>query len=447
MRRLAFQVRRFPDLDIRPLETQGLDARDAAFAHALEDVILRRWLTITAILDGACLRKPFIDLETKVRSALLVGAAQLLFFDKAPAYAAINESVDWVKAAVRPGAGGLVNASLRSLTELIAQDDSGVRITREQWTDKRDELPMEDGSAIVLTREALPQDPLERLEAATSHPRELLRAWTKSMSMREARRLALHGLARPPVILNTAHLQAPLEDDPDGAFRFTQHMAPGHHVFEGPHETLVKLLRTRRDVWVQDPASSLAVMAVADLSPPLILDICAGRGTKTRQLEHTFPNAQIVATDIDPPRHRTLEESFRGHERVRIIPFRDLDEWAGKADMVLIDAPCSNTGVLARRIEARYRVSEEKTRELVAMQRQIIADSVRLLHPGGAGRSRGTILYSTCSLDPRENQEQAEWASRWHGISVSRSETRPPGGGPGEPPERYSDGSFAALLS
>jgi 16S rRNA (cytosine967-C5)-methyltransferase len=77
-----------------------------------------------------------------------------------------------------------------------------------------------------------------------------------------------------------------------------------------------------------------------------------------------------------------------------------------------------------------------------AVQRQIIADSVRLLKPGGGGR----LLYSTCSLDPAENREQAAWACRWHGFRIGREHDRLPEGLPGDPAEKYSDGSYAVLL-
>jgi 16S rRNA (cytosine967-C5)-methyltransferase len=291
---------------------------------------------------------------------------------------------------------------------------------------------------MPLAGDALPEDSLQRLAVATGHPVELLRLWSKSMSLREVRALALHGIIRPPVILNTAHATgAPAADLAEA------HSAPGHHVFTGTRAQLVKLLEGRHDLWVQDPASSLAVESVTDLSPKLIVDACAGQGTKTRQLAETFPDAQIVATDIDHPRRAALEQAFASGphaERVTVIHHDRLDEWAGKADLVLLDVPCSNTGVLARRVEARYRATEAVVTELQSLQRQIVANAVKLLAPGGS------ILYSTCSLDPRENEDMVEWATRWHGFESTRMHRRMPSGGPGEADTTYSDGSFAALL-
>jgi len=454
-RRVAKQARRFPDrLLITPLGDENLSPRDASFAHALYDVAMRRWITLEFIVQQG-LKREFSSLDEHVRAALICGSAQMLLMNTIPPRAAINESVTWTKRVTRSDRpGGFVNAVLRRVAELIGEEpvekivESGLEPAErperrwpprlERYEHGRAELPLADGRAIPLAQEVLPEDPVQRLAIATGHPVELLRLWAKSMPLRDVRALALHGIVRPPVILNTAHATSELPKEVAKA-----HEAPGHHVFTGSRAELLSLLEKRPDVWVQDPASSLAVESVTDLSPMMIIDACAGQGTKTRQLAETFPDAKIVATDIDHKRRVALEQAFKDgphHERVTVIDHRKLDDWAGKADLVLLDVPCSNTGVLARRVEARYRASESNLAGLLGMQRQIVADAVRLLAPGGA------ILYSTCSLDPRENEEIVEWATRWHNFESSRAARRMPSGGPGEPAESYSDGSFAALL-
>ncbi len=372
---------------------------------------------------------------------------EMLLMNTIPPRAAINESVTWTKRVTRSDRpGGFVNAGLRRVSELIGQepreegDESAQRWPPrlEKYGGGQAELPLADGRAIPLDHGVLPEDSAQRMAVATGHPLELIRLWSKSMPLREVRTLALHGIIQPPIILNTAHASEPLP-----AEATQPHTAPGHHVFTGNHAGLLRLLESRDDVWVQDPASSLAVESVTDLSPKLIIDACAGQGTKTRQLAETFPDAQIVATDIDHPRRVTLAKSFEAGPhagRVKVIDHTRLGDWAGKADLVLLDVPCSNTGVLARRVEARYRASEASLTSLLSVQRQIVADAVKLLAQGGS------ILYSTCSLDPRENEEMVEWASRWHGFEATRANRRMPSGGPGVPQDRYSDGSFAALL-
>lgn len=447
-RRVARQAHRFPELDVRPFEPAGLPARDAAFAHAVHDAVIRRWLTLGHLIQ-ANLRQPFEDLEPRLRAALLAGAAQLLFMDSVPAHAAINHAVEWAKQRIRPGAGAMVNAVLRKTEALIQRDSEGRPAMREVYTGGRDELPLAGGGALALSAPALPEDEVERLAAAASVPIVLLRRWLERLPLREVRALALHALAHPPIILNTAHAAADLAGNP----LLVPHDAPGHHVFTGTREELVALLRGRADTWVQDPASSLAVSSVFDLRPSLVLDLCAGQGTKTRQLAAAFPEAEIVATDVSDARLATLRSVFASSERVRVVSPKQAREGnLARADLILLDVPCSNTGVLARRPEARYRFGPETLGSLIDTQRQIIADAIPLLAPGGA------ILYSTCSLEPEENQEQARWAAKWHSFAIRRENARPPhsavaamgGGGRGEEVDGaagYSDGSYAVLLA
>src|SRR5262249_2746188 len=139
------------------------------------------------------------------------------------------------------------------------------------------------------------------------------------------------------------------------------HDQHGSHLFTGSRAELVALLDSRCDLWVQDPASSRAIASVAHLRPSLVIDFCAGQGTKTRQLAATFPEVQIIATDTDAARYETLRTTFRHAARVRVVrPETLLSEFAGRADLILLDVPCSNTGVLARRVEARYRCGRDQ---------------------------------------------------------------------------------------
>jgi 16S rRNA (cytosine967-C5)-methyltransferase len=427
-RALSAQARRFPDLGIAGPETGALEPRDAALAHAMYDAVIRRWLTLAALLETR-LKGPLNGLEPKLQAVLLAGAAQLFFFDRLPDHAVIHESVAWAKRAIRPGAGAMVNAILRRMAELRSDQPR-----RAAWTAQRDEIPLSDGSALVLTGGVLPDDPLDRLAASTSHPRPLLERWGRVFGPDGARGIALHGLVSPPIIFNTRHARAALPDD------LAPHHADGHHIFTGGHAALLSLLGSRTDIWVQDAASSAAVHSVRDLRPRLVLDLCAGQGTKTRQLRAVFPEAEVVATDTDPARFAVLSAAFAAVPGVTVVPPGRLrPAWDARADLVLLDVPCSNTGVLARRVEARYRAADSLDR-LAATQRQIIADTIPLLARGA------TILYSTCSLEPEENEAQGAWARKWHRYRVRDPRTALPRGVPGDDPRTYADGSFSCIL-
>jgi 16S rRNA (cytosine967-C5)-methyltransferase len=212
-------------------------------------------------------------------------------------------------------------------------------------------------------------------------------------------------------------------------------------VASGARAWLTALLSARSDVWVQDPASSRALADIAGLSPGVILDLCAGQGTKTRQLSALFPNARIFASDPDGSRSQVLRQVFAGSARVKVVPPQEIRETQeGKADLILLDVPCSNTGVLARRTEAKYRAGPAQLSRLAAIQQRIVADAAPLLSP------RGMVLYSTCSLDEEENRTIASSGEKF-GLRIQRETLTLPAGRPGGEASDYHDGSYSALLS
>lgn len=424
MRAIVELVPHFPELPPTRPQTDHLDALDAAFAHAIHESVLRRWLTLRCVV-GSRLRQPFESLDPPVQAALLAGAAQMLLLDKVPVHAAVDTSVNWAKQNANPKAGALVNAVLRGVGRLMLE-----RVP--EWSNRQDEIPLSSGEALRLAEPILPFDPAERVAAATSHRTALVRRWAERFEPRKARLWAHHGLVAAPTLINARHakdLDEPL---------LIRHEDPFHRVFTGTRAQLSELLSRRQDLFVQDAAAARAVDSVMKLSPRLIVDACAGQGTKTRQLALTFPNARILATDVDEQRLITLRASVG--KNVQVVRPEALDGLcAGKADLVLLDVPCSNSGVMARRLEARYRFDRAQLERLTAIQRDILALGERWCAPDGR------ILYSTCSLEPEENTDQVATmcANGW------RIETEcfcAPTGQPGEPPTRYRDGAFSAVL-
>ncbi len=426
-------------------ETSGLSPRDAAFCHAIYDSVLRHWITIEFILDRF-LSTPLRDMEPAMQAVLLVGAAQIVAMDAVPPHAAVDESVNWAKASIREGAGGLANAVLRKVSDAAprATDEQArsIPLTRAAWTMGDDEFPLASGRSRVLRGVKLPADSTWRAAVATSHPRTLVEGWGTAHGPDAARAIALHNLAEAPTIINTTHAPAGVKPRLAANPALAPHTEPGHLVYTGHESALSEFLASTPGVWVQDPSSSQAVQSVADLACLRIVDLCAGRGTKTRQLRATFPQARIIATDTDDARRAVLEASFRGDDSVLVCTFAEAMERAkAAADLVLLDVPCSNTGVLARRLEAKYRASAEQSNRLIEIQREILIEAQSLLKPTGA------ILYATCSIEKGENQSQATWAAGQLGLRVSRERWAMPSGLPGESPSGYRDGSYSVLLS
>lgn len=419
--------RSMPPLSIDPA---GLDPRDRRLAVAIHRTTVQRWLTLEALLD-AHLKKPLAKLEPILQAVLLSGAAQIVFMDKLPAHAVVHEQVEIAKNRLRRGAASLANAVLRKMANVVVgRTDTG------GWTPAREAIPFGDG-AIQLAEPLLPSldDLPAHLSVATSHPIELVNAWLGRFGAETVRDLLLHDAVNPPTVV-----YAPSVDPAEITDHAEPHTSAGFFVWTGEHAAFESLLAGGADRWVQDPASAAPVNTAAeflsDRLPSLIVDACAGRGTKTRQLAHLFPAARVVATDIDEARLEVLRQTFAGHDRVQIVPPDQLVEYEGRADLLLLDVPCSNTGVLARRPEARYRYTENSLASLSAVQREIVEQNAPLL------AEKGVVLYATCSIEPAENDEHAAWIADRLGRTVhSRRTILPVGSG-----RTYHDGSYHAII-
>ena len=192
------------------------------------------------------------------------------------------------------------------------------------------------------------------------------------------------------------------------------------------------------ELYAQDPATALAPVMLAPHDRQRVLDLCAAPGGKTLMLSELTANGVVIACDRSPRRLAMLGENLRrlAVRNVRLAvadgvspPLRD-----GAADAVLLDVPCSNTGVARRRPDALWRFSEERLRELVALQGRILRAAATLLAPGGA------MVYSTCSLEPEENEKQVKRFLKAHPSFelVKAMELLPAEG---------HDGAYAALIT
>lgn len=458
MERLARQARIFPRHDAAELDLEGLDARDASLALAIEQAALRRWLTLQALIEPM-LARGWEETDAKVRAALLAGAAQLLLLDRLPDHAVINDAVEWTKHRAGAKGGGLVNAVLRKIAALretvIESGQVGQEIEKGpvlEWA--ADELPLGDGRIWKLREPAFDaSNPWRRLAEQTSHPLELIEHWMRQFGEETARRLAAHGLVTPPVVVHRAD-GGPIDDLLRQEPALTAHAAPGFAVVTGG--SVMELLARRPELVAQDATSSRAAIALkkaldarAAKRELLIVDACAGKGTKTRQLAALFPDpaVTIVASDADAARMRTLREAFAGDTRVHVVERgEEIMRYAGQADALLLDVPCSNLGVLARRVEAKHRFGRESMASVVDLQRQIVADNLALLRPPSGPDRGGLLAYATCSIDRSENQEQAAWIAKWHRMKATTEESTLPRGLPGESAETYADGGYIAVL-
>ena len=277
---------------------------------------------------------------------------------------------------------------------------------------------------VRLTRPLLPKPDnlLAHLSVAASLPLPLLQRWFALFGRERATALALQSLTSPPTYV-------------------VENEAPRR--WEGTHAELVAFLAEAPGRRVQDPASlaSVAAAVSAGLAPARVLDLCAGRGTKSRQLAAVFPHAEVHAWDPDPDRTIDLRAAAESLPNLHVLDERSrtrLPARDGNYDLVVLDVPCSNTGVLARRPGARYRATAKSRASLVGCSVKSSRRAWRKAAPGGH------VLYCTCSIDPEENQEQAQWAitQAGGGAALLSEDTLLPAAGPAG-----HDGSYHAVFN
>ena len=352
------------------------EGADRAFVQDLVYIVIRRLRPLRKVLGALVTKWPKGELE----ALLYVGAAQVLYMDEVPDFAAVNETVEAAKQCDNKSVAKVVNAVLRNLIR------------------RREEFEQMIAAA-----------PLEERE---SFPTALVRRWTARFGAENAAKLcAWHNEPAETFLARK-----------DGSFVALER---GKKVTEVPGFAEGGFI-------VQDPGTALAVELVDAKPGDEILDACAAPGGKTIQL--AWRGAKVTACEVNPKRRRKLEENLkRVGVEVEVADALDSCRLQSIAfGKVLVDAPCSNTGVLRRRPDARWNWSVEKLEALVKLQAEILDQVEPLVAPGG------TLVYSTCSNEPEENLEQVNAFLVRHPdfkLDVTRESV---------PFESGHDGAFAA---
>jgi 16S rRNA (cytosine967-C5)-methyltransferase len=365
---------------LRAKEVSALGAADRHLATALVLGVLRWQIWLDAQIRPL-LKRPNGKLDPEVRIALRLGAFQLHFLDRIPAHAAIDESVELTKQAGHRFAAGMVNAVLRGTAARGAT----------AWG-----RLLEEGSG--------------KLAAIQAHPAWLIERWSATYGVEAMQAICRHGQGQPRMTVrlqDTARLQdAAVEEELREA---GIELAPGEllsaaRVVVAGDVTATAAFREGR-ARVQDEGSQLigelAACATLVQSQKIILDACAAPGGKTLILAERMPLARIVACESSPQRLAELRKRLAAYtDRVecRLADAAELEEEAA-FDLALVDVPCSGTGTLGRNPEIRHRLQLEDLARFAERQRVILRAAL------GAVRRGGRVVYSTCSLEPEENEQ------------------------------------------
>jgi len=411
-----------------------LSEPDRRLARLIIRHSIQRKLSLQCLLDHF-LKQPLVELEINMQAILLTGAAQLILMDRLPSYAVVDRSVALAKLIVRPGAGGMVNAVLRKVAGLKQDIESA------DWNPAADALPLEQG-VLRLSQDVLPNpdDHAAHISQAFSIPRPLLDRWLHVFSEQETLRFCQHALCIPPILIATG------SDNPKSLANLPMGLIPHDDantaVYQADQDAtpLTDILSAHPTWRVQDPTSAAAMGILqnhTDLTKAIqtALDLCAGKGTKTAQLADLLPHAKITSTDLHVVRRSTLIEAMANRSNVSVTSYNHA--LVGPYDFIVLDVPCTNTGVLARRPEARYRFTKKNLQTIVQLQREIIEQAIKAMSPGCL------LLYATCSIEPDENQHQIQRLIDRHQAELIDQKVSLPDG---PEPSQWRDGGYVALL-
>lgn len=353
---------------------------DAALATEIVMGVLR-WRRQLDLLIENYTKKPIGRLDLAVVIALRMGIYQLRFLNRVPARAAVNESVEIVKSAKKASAATLVNAVLRRAAE----------------------------EARKPAEQLLPPTPsrAENLAILHSHPTWMVERWMARLGEPQTIALLVAN-NRTPRLSCALHAISTLDAVTQELRAAGLRVLPGEilksaFAVSGGSPARTEAFRAGK-ISIQDEASQIVPLLVEVQGGERVLDLCAAPGGKTAPLVRgAAAKGMVVASERHAHRLRAMREQFKrlGLNQVRLV---ELD--AEKAlpfgiqfDRILVDAPCSGTGTLARHPEIRWRLRLDQLKEFHHLQASLLENAIDALAPGGR------LVYSTCSVEPEENEE------------------------------------------
>ncbi len=367
----------------------------------------------------------FTKSDVNIKNGMRVGLYQIFFLTQVPHYAAVNEAVEFVRRIRGEKTGNMVNAVLRNIIRTI----DGIH------------YPNRDN------------DPLQYLAVYHSHPLWMVRRWATRFPGEELERVLIANNEVPGLTLRVNKTKiTPAE--------FLKHLDDHEVPYQGSEliDYFVKVKSlgaiARMNIFqegyfsIQDESAALPVLLLDPSPGDRILDLCAAPGGKTTYIAELTGNVgEVVAVDKYENKLRLIR---RGCERLGItnVTFESADAReleAAPADRILVDAPCSGLGTLRKKPDIKWKREIGDIEKLAVLQSSILDNATKLLKPGGV------LVYSTCTTEPEENQDQVSSFLRRHpgfsvedaGNHVNRAVVSPEGFVETWPHRHHIDGSFA----
>ena len=361
------------------ISRDGLSGPDAALCSRIVYGVMQHQMLLDFYIGAYCSQKPD-HLQPPLLEILRIGAYQILFLDKIPDSAAVNTSVELAKLSKRGQASGLVNAVLRKISQ-----------------NKESLPPIPDRNEI------------QRLSIQYSHPKWLTKRMVTLLGREEAERFLASNNEIAPLTVQVNPLKTTTESLTEELRQAGIEVHPHAWVpdcleLSGTGDlTALPAFRDGKFL-VQDPAARL-VSLIANIRPGLkVLDVCAAPGGKSLSAAFAMTGqGDILSCDLHENKLKRIQESA-DRLGADIITTRAADgrvfqpEWEAAFDVVLVDAPCSGLGIIRKKPDTRYKKADDLF-TLPVIQSAILNNSARYVRPGG------TLVYSTCTILPEENEQ------------------------------------------
>ena len=357
---------------------------------------------ITKFTDCATKRIP-----SEVLNIIRIGVYELVYSPETPDYSIVNEAVENAKSLTGKKQTGFVNAALRQIVRHITNRQTPLSQAKGKKT-----LPQTPTTGCEFDMDILPDTktlPADYLSTVFSLPKWLVEDWLDEYGTEATRQICFASNRKPSIYIRTNTLKTTSQK------LAGKLLAASIDIEVVPDVEMIKIKSPKAvtqlpgfdegEFVVQDISAAQAVRLLGPLPDWKILDLCAAPGAKTTQLaEATGDKAHIFATDIGSERLKMVGENITrlGIKSVRITEYKNLQKQAEKIglfDCILLDVPCSNTGVFARRIEARYRITPNAIKALTDTQASLLKTAALMIKLGGK------LCYSTCSIQKQENSE------------------------------------------
>lgn len=364
-----------------------LERSDRAFLKRLIETVTERRITIDYVL-GAFSSVPVPKMKKQVRTLLRMGVCQIMFMDGVPDHAAVDETVKIIKKTPMRSLAGFVNGVLRSVLR------------------GRDEIvwPARD------------KDMTRYLSVMYSCPEWLVNKLVTEQGEENAETVLRLSLSVRPVTARV-NLSKASVDDVITDERIERSGICPVAVTLSDYDNITNIPAfAEGKICIQD-ISSMLVGLVSGIRPDdTVLDLCAAPGGKSLHAADLAPNGRIISVDVSEKKVSAIEENIRrcGFDNIKTVigDSAVLDEdLSGIADVVIADVPCSGIGVIGRKNDIKYNISERSIEDLVVLQRRILENAVKYLKSGG------TLIFSTCTCSLPENQGNFEMLSRDFGLT------------------------------